>query len=54
VLCSADGPGRLPADLLEMVSAVIDKPFTAAEVVEAAKRAVEPVEARDVEDQLHR
>ena len=40
VLCSADGPERLPADLRGMVNAVIDKPFTMAEVVGAAEAAV--------------
>jgi CheY-like chemotaxis protein len=42
VLCSADGPAAVPADLRAMVSSVIDKPFTAAEVVDAAQRAIEP------------
>ena len=41
VLCSADGPRDLPADLRAMVSAVIDKPFTIEEVA-AAGRAIEP------------
>src|ERR1700741_3641555 len=36
VLCWADGPKELPADLRAMVSDVIDKPFTIAEVVGAA------------------
>jgi CheY-like chemotaxis protein len=40
VLCSADGRDGVPADLHAMVSAVIDKPFTAAEVVAAAAAAV--------------
>jgi CheY-like chemotaxis protein len=40
VLCSADGPHHLPSDLRAMVSAVIDKPFTIAEVVGAAEAAV--------------
>src|ERR1700754_5021752 len=31
VLCSADGPHELPDELREMVSAVIDKPFTIAQ-----------------------
>jgi hypothetical protein len=41
VLCSADGPHELPADMRAMVSAVIDKPFTIAEVVAAASAAIE-------------
>ena len=41
VLCSADGPRHLPADLRSMVSAVVDKPFTIAEVVTAASAAIE-------------
>jgi two-component system, OmpR family, phosphate regulon response regulator PhoB len=41
VLCSADGPRHLPADLRSMVSAVVDKPFTIAEVVAAASAAIE-------------
>jgi CheY-like chemotaxis protein len=41
VLCSADGPRELPADMRAMVSAVIDKPFTIAEVVSAASAAFE-------------
>jgi CheY-like chemotaxis protein len=41
VLCSADGPRELPADLRAMVSAVIDKPFTIAQVVAAASAAIE-------------
>jgi two-component system phosphate regulon response regulator PhoB len=41
VLCSADGPRYLPADLRAMVSAVVDKPFTIAEVVTAASAAIE-------------
>ncbi len=44
VLCSADGPRDLPADLRAMVSAVIDKPFTIAQVVAAAGAAIEPRE----------
>jgi two-component system phosphate regulon response regulator PhoB len=42
LLCSADGPDGLPADLRAMVSAVIDKPFTARQVVEAAAAAILP------------
>jgi CheY-like chemotaxis protein len=42
VLCSADGPKHLPADLRSMVNAVVDKPFTIAEVVTAASAAIEP------------
>jgi CheY-like chemotaxis protein len=42
ILCSADGPKHLPADLRSMVSAVVDKPFTIAEVVAAAAAAIEP------------
>jgi CheY-like chemotaxis protein len=42
VLCSADGPRHLPADLRSMVSAVVDKPFTIAEVVAAASAAIAP------------
>jgi CheY-like chemotaxis protein len=42
VLCSADGPHELPADLRALVSAVVDKPFTVAEVVAAANAAVAP------------
>jgi CheY-like chemotaxis protein len=42
ILCSADGPEHLPADLRSMVSAVVDKPFTIAEVVAAAAAAIEP------------
>jgi two-component system, response regulator, stage 0 sporulation protein F len=45
VLCSAEGPRDLPADVRAMVSAVIDKPFTIAEVVAAAGAAIEPREA---------
>jgi two-component system phosphate regulon response regulator PhoB len=41
ILCSADGPRHLPADLRSMVSAVVDKPFTIAEVVAAASAAIE-------------
>jgi CheY-like chemotaxis protein len=41
VLCSADGPHELAADMRAMVSAVIDKPFTIAEVVGAASAAIE-------------
>jgi two-component system, response regulator, stage 0 sporulation protein F len=44
VLCSADGPRDLPGDLRAMVSAVIDKPFTIAQVVAAASAAIEPRE----------
>ena len=44
MLCSADGPRDLPADLRAMVSAVIDKPFTIAQVVAAAGAAIEPRE----------
>jgi CheY-like chemotaxis protein len=40
VLCSADGPRHLPAELRSMVSAVVDKPFTIAEVVTAASAAI--------------
>jgi two-component system, response regulator, stage 0 sporulation protein F len=40
VLCSADDPRELPADVRELVNAVIDKPFTIAEVVGAAEAAV--------------
>ena len=42
ILCSADGPRHLPADLRSMVSAVVDKPFTIAEVVAAASAAIAP------------
>ncbi len=42
ILCSADGPKHLPADLRSMVHAVVDKPFTIAEVVAAAAAAIEP------------
>jgi len=41
ILCSADGPRHLPAELRAMVSAVVDKPFTIAEVVAAASAAIE-------------
>jgi CheY-like chemotaxis protein len=41
VLCTADGSRGLPADLRAMVSAVIDKPFTIAQVVAAASAAIE-------------
>jgi CheY-like chemotaxis protein len=40
ILCSADGPKHLPADMRSMVSAVVDKPFTIAEVVAAASAAI--------------
>jgi CheY-like chemotaxis protein len=40
VLCTADGPRGLPADLRAMVSAVIDKPFSARELVAAASAAI--------------
>jgi two-component system phosphate regulon response regulator PhoB len=46
VLCSADGPRELPDDLRAMVSAVIDKPFTIAEVVSAAEASVSPQRSR--------
>jgi CheY-like chemotaxis protein len=42
VLCSADGPHELPDELREMVSAVIDKPFTIAQVVSAAEASISP------------
>jgi CheY-like chemotaxis protein len=45
VLCSADGPEELPGDLRTMVSSVLGKPFTIAEVVAAAMRAIEPRQA---------
>jgi CheY-like chemotaxis protein len=41
VLCSADGPQHLPAELRSMVSSVVDKPFTIAEVVTAAAAPIE-------------
>jgi putative two-component system response regulator len=41
VMCTADGREELAEDLLPLVSAVIDKPFTAAEVVAAATLALE-------------
>ena len=52
VLCSADGPHELPPDLHTMVSAVIEKPFTAAAVVAAATRAVAPVRGSMVPEEL--
>jgi CheY-like chemotaxis protein len=45
VLCSADGPHELPSDLRAMVHAVIDKPFTLAQVVAAADAAIEQPES---------
>ena len=44
VLCSADGPHELPAGLRALVSDVIHKPFTIAEVVAAAGRAIDASE----------
>src|SRR3954466_9366792 len=41
VLCWADAPRPLPADLRSRFSAVVDKPFTIAEVVAAASAAIE-------------
>jgi CheY-like chemotaxis protein len=41
VMCTADGRDELPEDLLPLVSSVIDKPFTAAEVISAATLALE-------------
>jgi two-component system phosphate regulon response regulator PhoB len=40
VLCTADDPRALPADVRAMVSAVIDKPFSAHELVAAASAAI--------------
>jgi CheY-like chemotaxis protein len=40
ILCSADGARGVPADLRAMVSTVIDKPFSARDVVEAASAAI--------------
>jgi two-component system phosphate regulon response regulator PhoB len=46
VLCTADGRDEIAPDLLSMVSCVIDKPFTAEQVVSAAVAALEHEQLR--------
>jgi CheY-like chemotaxis protein len=50
VLCTADGPRGLPADLRAMVSAVIDKPFSAHDLVAAASAAIGLAQPESVAD----
>jgi CheY-like chemotaxis protein len=39
VLCTAEGAASVPEDVRELVSAIVDKPFTAAELIAAAAAA---------------
>jgi CheY-like chemotaxis protein len=47
ILCTAEGAGAVPDDVRALVSAVVDKPFTSAQLVAAATAAVDARQAAE-------